>query len=76
MLDGIFPRKTTAEWLQELNGADILATEVVAHQAEPTPEHGQHTEEMLLERAIRGRRSAPCATPGSCNAAGRPRIRY
>jgi len=49
VLDGIFPRKTTAEWLQELNGADILATEVVAHQAEPAPEFGQHTEEVLLE---------------------------
>ncbi len=90
VLDGIFPRKTTAEWLQELTEADILATEVanhqqvlsseqarlngylldlehpvagritvtgcpvtlngeVAHQAEPAPEFGQHTEEVLLE---------------------------
>jgi crotonobetainyl-CoA:carnitine CoA-transferase CaiB-like acyl-CoA transferase len=90
VLDGIFPRKTTAEWLQELTAADILATEVanhqqvlhseqarlngylldlehpvagkitvtgcpvtlngeVAHQAEPAPEFGQHTEEVLLE---------------------------
>jgi CoA:oxalate CoA-transferase len=90
VLDSIFPRKTTAEWLQELTAADILATEVanhqqvlsseqarlngylldlehpvagkitvtgcpvtlngeVAHQAEPAPEFGQHTEEVLLE---------------------------
>ena len=90
VLDGIFPRKTTAAWLQELTAADILVTEVanhqqvlsseqarvngylldlehpmagrvtvtgcpvtfdgeVAHQAEPAPEHGQHTEEVLLE---------------------------
>lgn len=27
-LDGIFPRKTTRQWLTELNEADILATEV------------------------------------------------
>lgn len=90
VLDGIFPRKTTAEWLAELTAADILATEVANHQqvlhseqarvngylldldhptagritvtgcpvtlngevthaAEPAPEHGQHTEEVLLE---------------------------
>jgi CoA:oxalate CoA-transferase len=90
VLDGIFPRKTTAEWLRELTDADILATEVanyqqvlaseqarvngylldlehpvagkitvtgcpvtlngeVAHEAQPAPEHGQHTEEILLE---------------------------
>ncbi len=29
VLDGIFPRKTTREWLVELNEADVLATEVV-----------------------------------------------
>ncbi|HKV55363.1 MAG TPA: CoA transferase [Candidatus Binataceae bacterium] len=90
VLDGIFPRKTTAEWLKELNDADILATEVASHQqvlaseqarlngylmdldhpvagkmtvtgcpvslngevtheAKPVAEHGQHTEEILLE---------------------------
>jgi len=90
VLDGIFPRKTTAEWLQELTAADILVTEVanhqqvlsseqarlngylldlehptagritvtgcpvtlngeVAHEAQPAPEHGQNTEEVLLE---------------------------
>jgi crotonobetainyl-CoA:carnitine CoA-transferase CaiB-like acyl-CoA transferase len=90
ILDGIFPKKTTAEWLKELNDADILVTEVATHQqvlaseqaringyvmdldhpvagkmtvtgcpvslngeieheAKPVPEHGQHTEEILLE---------------------------
>lgn len=90
ILDKIFPRKTTAEWLEELTAADILVTEVathqqvlaseqarvngylidldhpvagkitvtgcpvsfngeVAHESEPAPEHGQHTEEILLE---------------------------
>jgi CoA:oxalate CoA-transferase len=32
VLDEIFPRKTSAEWLQELNDADILATEVVDYK--------------------------------------------
>jgi crotonobetainyl-CoA:carnitine CoA-transferase CaiB-like acyl-CoA transferase len=90
VLDGIFPTRTTAEWLELLNGADILAARVegyldilASEQArlngylttihhpeagevtlagnpitmedtplEPTgtpPEHGQHTEEILLE---------------------------
>jgi crotonobetainyl-CoA:carnitine CoA-transferase CaiB-like acyl-CoA transferase len=90
VLDGIFPDKTTAEWLELLTEADILATDVahycqvinseqartngyivemdhpvagrisvtgcpvtlngeVTHEAEPAPEHGQHTEEILLE---------------------------
>src|SRR5208283_95224 len=90
VLDEIFPTKTTGEWLSELTGADILATEVidyremlkseqarvngylleldhpvagkvlvsgapvtingeVAAAAEPAPELGQHTEEVLLE---------------------------
>jgi CoA:oxalate CoA-transferase len=90
ILDGVFPKKTTAEWLQELTSADILVTEVVTHkqvlaseqarlngylidvdhpvagrisvtgcpvsfngevthEAQPAPEHGQHTEEILLE---------------------------
>jgi crotonobetainyl-CoA:carnitine CoA-transferase CaiB-like acyl-CoA transferase len=90
VLDAVFPKKTTAEWLEQLNNADILATEVashqqvlaseqarlngylmnlnhpvagkitvtgcpvtlngeVAHEAHPAPEHGQHTEEILLE---------------------------
>jgi CoA:oxalate CoA-transferase len=90
MLDGIFPNKTTREWLAELTAADILVTEVATHQqvihseqarangylldldhpvagkmtvtgcpvslngeiateANPPPEHGQHTEEILLE---------------------------
>jgi CoA:oxalate CoA-transferase len=90
ILDGIFPRKSTAEWLKALNDADILVTEVVSHQqvlaseqarlngylmdldhpiigkmtvtgcpitlngeisheAKPVAEHGQHTEEILLE---------------------------
>ncbi len=90
ILDKIFPKKTTVEWLEELTAADILVTEVathqqvlaseqarlngylidldhpvagkitvtgcpvslngeVAHTSEPAPEHGQHTEEILLE---------------------------
>ncbi|MGH7985295.1 MAG: CaiB/BaiF CoA transferase family protein [Candidatus Binataceae bacterium] len=90
ILDGVFPKKTTAEWLAELNAADILVTEVATHkqvlaseqarlngylldldhpiagkmtvtgcpvslngeietQAGPVAEHGQHTEEVLLE---------------------------
>jgi CoA:oxalate CoA-transferase len=90
ILDRIFPKRTTAEWLKELNDADILVTEVATHQqvlaseqarvngylmdldhpvagkmtvtgcpvslngeveheAKPAPEHGQHTEEILLE---------------------------
>jgi crotonobetainyl-CoA:carnitine CoA-transferase CaiB-like acyl-CoA transferase len=90
ILDGIFPKKTTAEWLKELNAADILVTEVathkqvlaseqarvngylmdldhpvagkitvtgcpvslngeIEHEAKPVAEHGQHTEEILLE---------------------------
>ncbi len=90
VLDEIFPTKTTEEWLKELAGADILATEVVDYRtmlkseqarvngylleldhptagkvlvsgtpvtingevaaaAEPAPELGQHTEEVLLE---------------------------
>ncbi len=32
VLDEIFPRRTTAEWLAELNAADILATEVVDYR--------------------------------------------
>ena len=32
ILDGIFPKKTTAEWLKELTDADILVTEVVTHK--------------------------------------------
>jgi CoA:oxalate CoA-transferase len=90
ILDGIFPTKSTAEWLKELTDADILVTEVASHQqvlaseqarvngylmnldhpavgkmtvtgcpvtlngeitheAKPVAEHGQHTEEILLE---------------------------
>ncbi len=90
VLDKIFPNKTSAEWLAELNDADILATEVVDYRSvlnseqarangyireldhpaagkikvtgcpitvngevETTaalpPEHGQHSEEILLE---------------------------
>jgi crotonobetainyl-CoA:carnitine CoA-transferase CaiB-like acyl-CoA transferase len=90
ILDGVFPRRTTAEWLAELNAADILATAVADYRtvvaseqarangyirrmdhpeageiyvsgtpialngelpgdALPPPEHGQHTEEVLLE---------------------------
>ncbi|MGH8013283.1 MAG: CoA transferase, partial [Candidatus Binataceae bacterium] len=90
ILDGVFPKKTTAEWLAELNAADILVTEVATHKqvlaseqarlngyllelehpaagkmtvtgcpvsfngeietkAGPVAEHGQHTEEVLLE---------------------------
>jgi crotonobetainyl-CoA:carnitine CoA-transferase CaiB-like acyl-CoA transferase len=90
VLDEIFPKKTSKEWLKELNDADVLATEVVDYrtmltseqarvngylqeldhpvagkvlvsgapvsvngevelQARPAPEHGQHTEEVLLE---------------------------
>jgi len=90
VLDGIFPTKTTAEWLKLLTDADILVTEVVnyhdvlsseqaringylrdmehpvagkitvtgcpvtlngevSHTSEPPPEHGQHSEEVLLE---------------------------
>jgi len=32
VLDEIFPRKATAEWLAELSAADILATEVVDYR--------------------------------------------
>ena len=90
VLDKIFPNKTTAEWLELFNDADILAADVadyrqvlnseqartngyvmtmehpaagqisvtgcpvalngeVTHDASPAPEHGQHTEEVLLE---------------------------
>jgi len=90
VLDSIFPKKTSAEWLEELHGADVLATEVVDYrtmlkseqarvngylkeldhpvagrvlvtgtpvsingevetEARMPPEHGQHTEEVLLE---------------------------
>ena len=90
ILDEVFPGKSTAEWLKELNDADILATEVASHQqvlaseqarlngylmdldhpivgkmtvtgcpitlngeitheAKPVAEHGQHTEEIMLE---------------------------
>lgn len=90
VLDEIFPKKTSAEWLKELNDADILATDVVDYknmlkseqarangyllemdhpvagkvlvsgapvtlngevpsEARLPPEHGQHTEEILLE---------------------------
>jgi crotonobetainyl-CoA:carnitine CoA-transferase CaiB-like acyl-CoA transferase len=90
VLDEIFPKKTSKEWLKELNDADILATEVVDYrtmlkseqarangylleldhpvagkvlvsgapvslngevrqQADPAPEHGQNTEEILIE---------------------------
>jgi len=90
VLDQVFAKKTTAEWLKELTDADILATEVathkqvlaseqaringylidlehpvagkvtltgcpvsfngeVTHEAGPVAEHGEHTEEILLE---------------------------
>jgi crotonobetainyl-CoA:carnitine CoA-transferase CaiB-like acyl-CoA transferase len=90
VLDEIFPRKSSREWLRELTDADILATEVVDYRsmlkseqarvngylleldhpvagrvlvsgtpvtinsevtmaAKLPPEHGQHTEEVLLE---------------------------
>jgi len=90
VLDQIFPKKTTQEWLTALHDADILATEVVDYrtmlgseqarvngylqeldhpvagkvlvsgtpvsfndevelESRPAPEHGQHTEEVLLE---------------------------
>jgi CoA:oxalate CoA-transferase len=90
VLDEIFPRKSSREWLRELTDADILATEVVDYRsmlkseqarvngylleldhpvagrvlvsgtpvtinsevttaARLPPEHGQHTEEVLLE---------------------------
>jgi CoA:oxalate CoA-transferase len=90
VLDEIFPKKTSREWLEELTDADILATEVVDYRtmlkseqarvngylleldhpvagkvlvsgtpvtingevtklAQAAPEHGQHTEEVLLE---------------------------
>ena len=90
MLDRLLPARTSAEWLAEMNAADILATEVVDYRtllqseqarangylrhmehptagdvlvvgtpialngevygpAAPPPEHGQHTEEILLE---------------------------
>jgi CoA:oxalate CoA-transferase len=90
VLDEIFPRKSSREWIRELTDADILATEVVDYRsmlkseqarvngylleldhpvagkvlvsgtpvtingevataAKLAPEHGQHTEEVLLE---------------------------
>jgi crotonobetainyl-CoA:carnitine CoA-transferase CaiB-like acyl-CoA transferase len=90
VLDEIFPKKTSREWLEELSAADILVTEVVDYgqvlqseqakvngylkdvelpngghalvsgtpislngevetESRPAPEHGQHTEEVLLE---------------------------
>ena len=90
VLDEIFPKRTSAEWLKELNEADILVTEVVDYrtmlkneqarvngylleldhptagkilvsgapvtingevpkEAKLPPEHGQHSEEILLE---------------------------
>jgi CoA:oxalate CoA-transferase len=90
VLDEIFPTRTSAEWLKELNDADILVTEVVDYktilrseqarangyllpldhpvagkvlvtgnpvtvngevptEAAMPPEHGQNTEEVLLE---------------------------
>src|SRR5215469_5437584 len=90
VLDEIFPKKTSAEWLKRLTDADILATDIVDYRtmlrneqarvngyllelehpvagkvlvsgtpitingevtttAEAAPEHGQHTEEVLLE---------------------------
>jgi CoA:oxalate CoA-transferase len=90
VLDGIFPKKTSAEWLHQLHDADVLATEVVDYhtmlkseqarvngylkeldhpvagrvlvtgtpvslngevetEARMPPEHGQNTEEVLLE---------------------------
>jgi len=90
VLDGIFPTRTTSEWLAALGGADILATPVASYkdileseqarvngylttihhpevgdvtlagtpismEATPlapkgsVPEHGEHTEEILLE---------------------------
>ena len=93
LLDHVLPARTTAEWLTDLNAADILATEVVdyravlrseqalangylrpmdhpvageilvsgspiglngevAGRAGPPPEHGQHTEEVLLEHGF------------------------
>ena len=89
-VEAVLVRHTSAEWLAELQAADILATEVVdyravlaseqarangyvrpmqhpvageitiggspialngevAGEAAPPPEHGQHTEEILLE---------------------------
>ena len=33
VLDAIFPRKTSAQWLNELNDADILATEVADYRS-------------------------------------------
>jgi|TARA_Y100000310_G_scaffold304707_1_gene344130 formyl-CoA transferase len=90
LLDSVLPKRTSAAWLEELQAADILATEVVDYRtvlaneqarangyvrpmdhpiageifvsgspislngeipdrAEPPPEHGQHTEEILVE---------------------------
>ncbi|MBV8773253.1 MAG: CoA transferase [Deltaproteobacteria bacterium] len=90
VLDQVFPTRTTAEWLELLTDADILATDIadyrqvlnseqarangyvialdhpiagqisvtgcpvtlnneISHDATPAPEHGQHTEEVLLE---------------------------
>src|SRR5579875_1446900 len=90
VLDEIFPKRTTREWLDELTAVDILVTEVASHkdvlaseqaringyimqldhpvagkmtvtgcpvslngeittEAGPVSEHGQHTEEILLE---------------------------
>jgi crotonobetainyl-CoA:carnitine CoA-transferase CaiB-like acyl-CoA transferase len=89
-VEAVLSRRTSAEWLEELNAADILATEVVDYRtvlaseqarangyirpmqhptagditvsgspvslngqipgaAGPPPEHGQQTEELLLE---------------------------
>jgi formyl-CoA transferase len=89
-IEAVLPARTTAEWLEDLHAADILATEVVDYravlaseqaqangyirrmqhpvagdiavsgspislngevpgEAAPPPEHGQQTEEVLLE---------------------------
>ena len=55
VLDAIFPKKTSKEWLAELNDADILATEVVDYHNMLKSEQARMNG-YLLELGSSGRR--------------------